>query len=171
MRLLDSRRGPFKYFHVVLALATLAVAPIVAAGAQAQPTVAGKSNAPLVTHSLVIPGDSARGIGRDASVRMRSILDTATSTLRRLEVHFTTLVPGASPHAAHRHAHEELMLVERGTLEVTQEGAVRRAGPGSLILEAANELHGLRNAGADTAFYWVIAIYPRDLPDSAARRP
>jgi quercetin dioxygenase-like cupin family protein len=102
---------------------------------------------------------------------MRSILDTATSTLRRLEVHFTTLVPGASPHAAHRHAHEELILVERGTLEVMQEGVVRRAGPGSLILEAANELHGLRNAGADTAFYWVIAIYPRDLLVSAARRP
>jgi quercetin dioxygenase-like cupin family protein len=62
------------------------------------------------------------------------------------------------------------MLVERGTLEVLQEGAIRHAGPGSLILQAANELHGLRNAGADTAVYWVIAIYPRDLADSTVRR-
>jgi len=61
------------------------------------------------------------------------------------------------------------MLVERGTLEVTQESAVHRAGPGSLIFQASNELHGLKNVGADTAIYWVIAIYPRDLADSSRR--
>ncbi len=59
------------------------------------------------------------------------------------------------------------MLVERGTLEALQEGVVHRATAGALILEASNELHGLKNIGADTAIYWVIAIYPRDL----AKRP
>jgi hypothetical protein len=44
------------------------------------------------------------------------------------------------------------------------------AGPGSLILQSSNELHGLTNVGADTAVYWVIAIYPRDLRDSTDRR-
>jgi len=62
------------------------------------------------------------------------------------------------------------MLVQRGTLRVSQEGVVRRAGPGSLILQSSNELHGLTNVGADTAVYWVIAIYPRDLRDSTDRR-
>ena len=55
------------------------------------------------------------------------------------------------------------MLVEHGTLEVTQEGAVRTAKSGAMIFEASGELHGLRNIGADTAVYWVIAIYPATL--------
>jgi len=62
------------------------------------------------------------------------------------------------------------MLVEHGTLEVTQEGAVRQASAGSLIFQASNELHGLKNVGADTAVYWVIAIYPRELADSSRNR-
>ena len=49
----------------------------------------------------------------------------------------------------------------RGTLEVTQEGVVRRAGPGSLIFQASNEMHGLRNVGADTASYVVVRAMPR----------
>jgi quercetin dioxygenase-like cupin family protein len=120
--------------------------------------------------SMVIPGDSARGMTGGGSARFRSLLDSATTTLRRLEIHQTSLAPGASPHAPHRHAHDEIMLVERGTLQVTQERATRRAGPGSVILQASNELHGLTNVGADTAVYWVIAIYPRDLRDSTDRR-
>lgn len=112
-------------------------------------------------HSLVVAGDSARATSAGVSASIRSLLDTTTSTLDRLEVHKTTLAPGGSPHPPHRHAHEEMMLVERGTLEVTQEGAVRTAKAGALIFEASRELHGLRNVGVDTAVYWVIAIYPR----------
>ena len=111
-------------------------------------------------HSLIVAGDSARATSAGVSARIRSLLDTTTITLDRLEVHQTTLAPGGSPHPPHRHAHEEMMLVERGTLEVTQEGAVRTAKAGALIFEASGELHGLRNIGADTAVYWVIAIYP-----------
>jgi quercetin dioxygenase-like cupin family protein len=110
--------------------------------------------------SLVIRGDSARGTTGGASARFRSLLDSATATLRRLEIHQTTLAPGASPHPPHRHSHDEIMLVERGSLQVIQEGEVRRAGTGSLILQSSMELHGLTNVGADTAVYWVIAIYP-----------
>ena len=111
-------------------------------------------------HSLVVAGDSARATSAGVSARIRSLLDTTTITLDRLEVHKTTLAPGGSPHPPHRHAHEEMMLVERGTLEVRQEGAVRTAKTGALIFEASGEMHGLRNIGADTASYWVIAIYP-----------
>jgi quercetin dioxygenase-like cupin family protein len=110
-------------------------------------------------HSLVFAGDSARATAAGVSARIRSLLDTTTITLDRLEVHKTTLAPGGSPHPPHRHPHEEMMLVEHGTLEVTQEGAVRTAKTGALIFEASGELHGLRNIGADSAVYWVIAIY------------
>jgi len=147
------------------------VVSLIAIGASAQAQTPSKKR-PTVrpAHSLVIPGDSSRAASAGVSARIRSLLDTATTTLDRLEVHQTSLAPGGSPHPPHRHIHDEMMLVERGTLEVTQEGVVRHAGPGSLIFQSSNELHGLKNVGADSAVYWVIAIYPRDLADSSRRR-
>jgi quercetin dioxygenase-like cupin family protein len=136
---------------------------------QSDSVLRSRAGATPPTHSLVVAGDSARGRSAGVAAQIRSLLDTSTITLDRLEVHKTSLAPGASPHPPHRHPHEELMLVERGTLEVLQEGAVHRATTGALIFEASNELHGLKNIGADTATYWVIAIYPRDLTRRSAR--
>ena len=151
-------------------LITLACLASVAFQASLQAQGSGKGPTLSPSHSLVIPGDSSRGISSSVSARIRSLLDTATTTLERLEVHQTSLAPGGSPHPPHRHVHDEMMLVERGTLEVSQEGVVKRAGPGSLIFQSSNELHGLKNVGLDTAVYWVIAIYPRDLADSSRHR-
>jgi XRE family transcriptional regulator, regulator of sulfur utilization len=123
-------------------------------------------NAPPPVHSFVVRADSARGAGVRATAygAVRSVVDSATPTLAKLEIHVTSLAPGQSPHAPHRHAHEEILVVTRGTLEVTQEGTVRRAPAGSVIFEASNELHGMRNVGADTAQYYVVRVDPRDLP-------
>ncbi len=151
-------------------LTLVCVAGLVTIEAGAQAPTSEKTPNVRAARSLVIPGDSSRAIGASVSARIRSLLDTATTTLKRLEIHQTSLAPGGSPHPPHRHLHDELMLIERGTLEVTQERSTRRAGPGSLIFQSSNELHGLTNVGADTAVYWVIAIYPRDLADSWRRR-
>ncbi|HVH68343.1 MAG TPA: cupin domain-containing protein [Gemmatimonadales bacterium] len=93
----------------------------------------------------------------------RTLVDTVTTNLSRLEIHVTTLGPGKEPHPPHRHPHEELMVVRSGTLEVFQNGATRRAGPGAVIFQASNELHGLRNPGPDSVTYVVIRIDPHDL--------
>ena len=154
----------YRFITLVFVVSLIAIE----AGAQAPASEKRPSVRPV--HSLVIPGDSSRTTSASVSARVRSLLDTATTTLDRLEVHQTSLAPGGSPHPPHRHIHDEMMLVERGTLEVTQEGVVRHAGPGALIFQSSNELHGLKNVGADTAVYWVIAIYPRDLADSSRRR-
>ena len=121
--------------------------------------------APL--HSTVLSPSSANA-RRTESVVFRSLVDTATSNLSRLEVHITTLAEGKSPHPPHRHPHEELMIVQSGQLEALQGDTTRRAGPGSVIFEAANELHGLHNPGPGPATYVVIRVDPHDLvsPDS-----
>jgi quercetin dioxygenase-like cupin family protein len=125
--------------------------------------------APLA--SAVFPADSGR-VRVGAGARYRSLVDTATANLTRLEIHVTTLAPGASPHPPHRHAHEELMIVQSGRLDALQGGVVRRAGPGAVIFEASNELHGLHNPGPDSATYVVIRIDPPGLasPDRARCR-
>jgi len=51
------------------------------------------------------------------------------------------------------------MIVKEGTLESVQNGEVKRAGPGSIIFQASNQLHGVRNVGSTPATYFVIKWY------------
>jgi XRE family transcriptional regulator, regulator of sulfur utilization len=86
----------------------------------------------------------------------RDFFKAPTATLDQLECHVTTLNPGEAPHAPHQHPEEELIVIKEGTIEAMQNGTTKRAGPGSIIFEAANEPHGLRNVGQTTATYFVI---------------
>jgi XRE family transcriptional regulator, regulator of sulfur utilization len=87
---------------------------------------------------------------------VRSFFNTRTATLEGLEVHVTTLDPGKSPHPPHRHPNEEMIIIRQGTLEALVNGVWKRVGPGSVIFNASNQLHGLRNVGTDQAIYHVI---------------
>jgi quercetin dioxygenase-like cupin family protein len=87
---------------------------------------------------------------------VRSFFKTRTATLDELEMHVTTLLPGKSPHPPHKHPNEELIIVMQGTVETLSNGEWKRVGPGSVIFNASNQLHGLRNAGTGEAVYHVI---------------
>jgi quercetin dioxygenase-like cupin family protein len=93
----------------------------------------------------------------------RAVFNGPTPTLAGLECHITTLNPGQSPHPPHRHADEELMVVKEGVLESVQGDQTNRVAAGGIIFEAANELHGIRNAGSSPATYYVIRFSPHDL--------
>jgi mannose-6-phosphate isomerase-like protein (cupin superfamily) len=84
------------------------------------------------------------------------VFDAPTATLDRLESHVTTINVGESPHAPHQHPDEELIVIKEGTVDAMQNGTTKRLGPGSIIFEASNEPHGLRNAGQSPATYYVI---------------
>lgn len=86
----------------------------------------------------------------------RDFFRAPTATLDQLECHVTTVKAGEASHAAHSHPEEELIIVKEGTLESVQKGEVKQAGPGSIIFEASNDLHGLRNVGSTPATYYVI---------------
>jgi quercetin dioxygenase-like cupin family protein len=87
---------------------------------------------------------------------VRSFFKARTATLDELEMHVTTLKPGKSPHEPHQHPNEELVIVRQGTVEALSNGEWKRVGPGSVIFNASNQLHGLRNVGTDEAIYDVI---------------
>ena len=123
---------------------------------------AQKASAPLL-RSAVFPADSARS-RRTRSPVQRSLVDTATAILSKLEMHETTLQPGESPHPPHRHGHEELMIVRSGTVQVYQNGVTKIAAPGAVIFMASNELHGLRNASHKPVTYLVVRYDPHDAP-------
>lgn len=89
---------------------------------------------------------------------LRRVLEGTTHSGYRIEMHETDLAPGAMPHPAHRHAHEEMFLVREGTLEVTIAGQAARLGSGSVAYVASNDEHGISNAGPTHAQYFVIAL-------------
>jgi XRE family transcriptional regulator, regulator of sulfur utilization len=86
----------------------------------------------------------------------RAIVKGPTATLDELEMHITTLNPGMASHPPHKHPNEELVIVDSGTVEALVNGEWKRLGPGSVILNASNVLHGLRNVGTTPAQYHVI---------------
>ncbi|SRR6266508_2858750 len=87
---------------------------------------------------------------------VRQVVRTPTPTLDELEIHISTLNPGKSPHAPHKHEHEELLIIKDGTLETFQSGETRKVGPGGIIFQASNELHNVTNVGQAPATYYVI---------------
>ena len=87
---------------------------------------------------------------------VRLVVQRPTATLDELEIHITTLNPGETPHAPHQHPDEELLIVKEGTVESLNNGELKRLGPGSIIFQAANQLHAIKNVGSVPATYHVI---------------
>jgi XRE family transcriptional regulator, regulator of sulfur utilization len=87
---------------------------------------------------------------------VRRLCQVPTATLDELEMHITTLNPGETSHPPHKHPDEELLIVKEGTVESLVNGEQRRVGPGSVIFQASNQMHGIRNVGDGPATYHVI---------------
>lgn len=87
---------------------------------------------------------------------IRNLVRQPTATLDELEMHVTTLNPGLASHPPHTHPNEELVIVREGTVEVLNGGTWKRLGPGSVVFNASNSPHALRNVGDTPAIYHVI---------------
>ena len=87
---------------------------------------------------------------------VRSIYRGPTVTLEEIEMHVTTLNPGQTSHEPHTHPNEELVIIKEGTVETLSSGKWVKAGAGSIIFNASDELHGLKNVGSTPATYHVI---------------
>lgn len=87
---------------------------------------------------------------------VRKVLRAPTATLDELECHVTTLNPGLEAHPPHQHPDEELIIVKEGTVESLVNGELKRVGPGSVIFQAANQMHSIKNVGTTQATYHVI---------------
>jgi quercetin dioxygenase-like cupin family protein len=94
----------------------------------------------------------------DTQNQSRAVLDGQTHTELPIELHITTLAPGQMPHPAHQHVHEEMIMLQEGTLEVTILGESTRIGPGSVAYVRSNDLHGWKNIGTGPATYFVLSI-------------
>jgi len=75
-----------------------------------------------------------------------------------VDMHITELPKGEAPHAPHHHAHEEMVLIFEGALDVTINGKTTRVGKGGTAYVASNEEHGWRATADGPAKYFVLAL-------------
>jgi quercetin dioxygenase-like cupin family protein len=117
--------------------------------------VATAASGPEVLQSALLDWNSitanATGVGQ-----YRQFLRAPTATLDELEVHVTTLNPGQTSHAPHQHPNEELVILAAGKLEAMSNGKTMVLGPGSVIFNASNQWHAVKNVGDVPATYHVI---------------
>jgi quercetin dioxygenase-like cupin family protein len=86
----------------------------------------------------------------------RQVVRQPTITLDELEMHVTTLNPEQTSHAPHKHTNEELLIMKEGTLEALVDGQWKRVEPGSIVFQASNSCHGVRNIGKTPATYHIV---------------
>jgi quercetin dioxygenase-like cupin family protein len=133
--------------HLIVGLACVTAVPLVATA------VAGQRSG--ILHSAAIDWNEVPAKQSDVRL-LREFLRGPTATLEELEIHVSTLPPGQSSHAPHTHPNEELVIVKEGTVEAFSNGEWKRLGPGSVIFNASNEPHAIRNVGTGPATYHVI---------------
>lgn len=136
----------FSRRDLTIALLSAGVTMIAVAGLSARPPVMASS---VFDWSSLTPQPNKTGA-------VRRVVQAPTATLDELEIHITTLNPGESPHAPHKHADEELVIIKEGTVEALVNGQTQRVGPGSIIFQASNQMHSVRNVGDQPATYHVI---------------
>ncbi len=88
---------------------------------------------------------------------VRTFFRSQTATLDELECHVTTLNPGDTSHPPHKHQEEEVIIIKEGTVEALVNGQMKRVGPGSVIFQASNQMHAIRNVGTTPTTYHVFS--------------
>ncbi len=88
----------------------------------------------------------------------RPVLEGISRCGYELELHLTELGPGEEAHPPHRHEHEEIVMVQSGTIDVTIEGKTTRLTPGSVVYVASNQFHGWRNPTSSCSQYFIITF-------------
>ena len=97
---------------------------------------------------------------KTATGEMAQVCRQPTATVDQLEIHVSKLNPGMASHKPHRHVNEELIILRTGDCETLSNGKWVRVGPGDVVFNASNSLHGFRNVGTTVAEYHVINWSP-----------
>jgi len=119
---------------------------------------AAESKPPAVMGSSAFDWNSIE-VKTNATGSVRKFFQAPTATLDQLECHVTTLNPGQMPHPPHQHLNEEIVIIREGTVEAMVNGEPKRLGPGSVIFNASNVMHSLKNVGTTPAVYHVVSWY------------
>ena len=78
----------------------------------------------------------------------------------RLEMHESTIDPGAEHEAVGTHLHSEIWLVREGTAELTTNGVARTMVAGDVGICVAGDKHFIANTSDKPVTYFVVTVGP-----------
>jgi quercetin dioxygenase-like cupin family protein len=78
----------------------------------------------------------------------------------RLEMHESTIEPGAEHEAVGTHLHNEIWLVREGTAELTTNGVARTMTAGDVGICCAGDKHYIANTSDKPVTYFVVTVGP-----------
>jgi quercetin dioxygenase-like cupin family protein len=78
----------------------------------------------------------------------------------RLEMHESTIQPGAQHEAVGTHLHSEIWLVREGTAELTTNGVARTMVAGDVGICVAGDKHFIANTSDKPVTYFVVTVGP-----------
>ncbi|HEY2040409.1 MAG TPA: cupin domain-containing protein [Edaphobacter sp.] len=78
----------------------------------------------------------------------------------RLEMHESTIDPGAEHEAVGTHLHSEIWLVREGTAELTTNGVARTMVAGDVGICCAGDKHFIANTSDKPVTYFVVTVGP-----------
>jgi quercetin dioxygenase-like cupin family protein len=78
----------------------------------------------------------------------------------RLEMHESTIQPGAAHEPVGTHLHSEIWLVREGTAELTTNGVARKMVAGDVGICVAGDKHFIANTSHEPVTYLVVAVGP-----------
>ena len=134
--------------------ALLAGSGLVVEGANAQ-----SASLPVLESGVFKPSPSKAGsmAGHSSSRYLAGMLKAGNI---RLEMHESTIQPGAEHEAVGTHLHSEIWLVREGTAELTTNGVARTMVAGDVGICCAGDKHFIANTSDKPVTYFVVTVGP-----------
>jgi quercetin dioxygenase-like cupin family protein len=117
------------------------------------------SSLPLIESAVYKPTPPKAGsqVGHTSSHYLTGLLKAGDI---RLEMHESTIQPGAAHEPVGTHLHSEIWLVREGTAELTTNGVARKMVAGDVGICIAGDKHFIANSSDAPVTYFVVTVGP-----------
>jgi quercetin dioxygenase-like cupin family protein len=103
------------------------------------------------------PAKAGSMAGHSSSSYLKGMLKAGNI---RLEMHESTIEPGAEHEAVGTHLHSEIWLVREGTAELTTNGVARTMVAGDVGICCLGDKHFIANTSDKPVTYFVVTVGP-----------
>jgi quercetin dioxygenase-like cupin family protein len=139
--------------------AVLLPALLAGSGVFAEDAVGQGASLPVLESGVYKPTPAKAGsmAGHSSSHYVMGMLKAGNI---RLEMHESTIEPGAQHEAVGTHLHSEIWLVREGTAELTTNGVARTMVAGDVGICVAGDKHFIANTSDKPVTYFVVTVGP-----------
>jgi quercetin dioxygenase-like cupin family protein len=123
-------------------------------------SVEGQSGSLPVLESGVYKPTPAKAGSMAGHSSSRYVMGMLKAGNIRLEMHESTIEPGAQHEAVGTHLHSEIWLVREGTSELTTNGVARTMVAGDVGICVAGDKHFIANTSDKPVTYFVVTVGP-----------